>query len=122
MKGIIMDFNSKTYAMYSVSADSATYSGPLNTVSVTDHLRLARVAPVPQKAFSGVSRRSASFTRSHTLAQGGSHPSKLAVDGSFAVGVSNEDVDALIADFRGFVASAHFVDFVKAGKIYEDKV
>lgn len=117
-----MEFNTKTYSQYSVTADTATFAGPLHSVSLNDLLRLVRVAPVPQKNFAGVARRDGTFTRTHALSQGGSHPSKMGVTSSFAVGVSSADIDALIADFRGWVASAAFVDFIKTGKIYEDKV
>lgn len=117
-----MLFNSKTFTQYSVSPDSATYMGPAHSVSMTDLLRLVRVNPVPQKGFLGVSRREAALTRTMALSQGGSHPNKLGINGSIAVGTSSADVDTLIADFRGFVASAAFADFIKTGKIYEDNV
>lgn len=111
-----MQFNSKTYTLDSNTANSAIYRGPGQTLSVRDQLQVSRQRIKTSAAYSGTSRGNATLTRTVALT-GALSPSGVAsmsVDPALPVGMSGADQDALIADFRGFVASDEFVTWIKS--------
>mgnify|MGYP001140973330 CR=1 FL=1 len=111
-----MQFNSKTYKLDSSTANSATYRGPGQTLSIRDQLQLSRQRIKTSAAYSGTSRGNATLTRTVPLT-GALTPTgvaSLSVDPALPVGMADADQDALIADFRGFVASSEFATWVKS--------
>lgn len=114
-----LTFNSKTYTADSYQKDKVGYNGAAKTVSVKDDLSLARVAPKPTAAFSGVSRTEAKLTRTHTLT-GALTPTWeaiLSINVTVPVGMAGADVDALLNDMGALLSSASFKTHVKSQQI-----
>jgi hypothetical protein len=111
-----LTINAKTYSADAIQKDSVGYVGPLNTLSVKDQVRMARVAPKPTPLFSGVARVEAKLTRTLTLtgALTPNHDGILAIPISIPVGAASADIDAMLNDMGAFLASASFKTFVKS--------
>lgn len=107
--------NAKTYTADAIQKDSVGYTGPANTLSVKDQIRLARVAPKPTNLLSGVARAEAKLTRTLTLtgALTTSHDAILTIGVSVPVGALAADIDAMLNDMGSSLASASFKTLVK---------
>lgn len=103
-----MLFNTRTYAVDRVQPDSVAYAGPAKSLTNKDDLVLSRVYPKPTSAFAGVAKPSAKLTKTvvtnSTL--GTTADAIVRFEGSLPVGISNADVDALLADFASWLATA----------------
>jgi len=101
------------------SPTSVRYASPANTVSAKDLVQLARTAPKPSAAFSGVARASAKFTRTVDLTGAITPKGDIICEVSFSVpvGAADADVVELCDDVGEFVASASCEALAKAGKI-----
>jgi len=110
-----LTINTKSYAADSVSQHAVVYAGPLNTLSVKDHVLLARVYPKPTATFSGVARTTAKLTRTATLtgALTSTADAIFNVGGSWPVGMASADIDTFCADMGAWIASTEFKDIVK---------
>lgn len=111
-----MQFNSKTYSLDSLTSNAATYSGPQQSLSLRDQLVLSRQRIKTAASYSGNSRGNATLARTVSLTNAATPTgvAALACDNTIPVGTSSADVDVLIADFRGFVASDEFATWVKS--------
>jgi hypothetical protein len=114
-----LSINAKTYTADSYQKDSVGYIGSGKTVSIKDDARLARTAPKPSAAFSGLGRTSAKLSRTLTLT-GALTPTGdtiITVDVAVPVGAAGADVDTLLNDMGAFVASASFKTHVKSQQV-----
>jgi len=110
-----LSINAKTYTGDSFQKDSVGYTGPSNTLSIKDYVKLSRVAPKPSVTFSGVARVEAKLTRTLTLT-GALTPTWdaiFAVPVSIPVGAASADIDTMCADMGAWIASAAFKNLCK---------
>jgi len=110
-----LTINTKSYTADSVSQNAVVYAGPSQTLSVKDHVLLARVQPKPTTTFSGVARTTAKLTRTATLtgALTATADAIFNVGGIWPVGMASADIDAFCADMGAWIASTEFKDIVK---------
>ncbi len=110
-----LTINAKAYTLDANTAMAADYTGPANTMSVKDSLRLGRTAPKPNASFSGVSRTSSRFVRTHTLtaALTPTGVSQMEILSTLPVGMSDADIDTYSADLASYVASVPFKNLLK---------
>ncbi|DAD50147.1 TPA_asm: coat protein [ssRNA phage Zoerhiza.4_18] len=110
-----LTINAKTYVADSFQKDIVGYVGPANTVSLKDTMKLARTAPKPSAAFSGVGRTQAKLTRTLSLTGALTSTADAIVDlqAQVPVGVASADVDAICADLSAYVGSAAFKSLLK---------
>jgi len=105
-----LSINSKTFTRESGGPAFTQYSGPVNTLSVKQLLRLARTMPKPTSVFSGVGRTQAKYVQ--TLALTGmltpTHEGIIDCSMSFPVGAASADVAGMVTDFAALVAHAAF--------------
>lgn len=112
--------NTKTWNLDKAEPDAQQLSGPSNTFAKKEVVRFARTMPKSTKSDLGTARSELKTTHTMDRVVGSvTTPSDviLRAASSVPVGVSDADVDVAIADFRAFVASTHFVDLVKRGKV-----
>jgi len=107
--------NAKTYAADAVQRDSVAYAGPAHTVSAKDTIKLARTAPKPTEAFSGVGRYGAKLTRTLTLTGAKTTVADAIFDLTVQVpvGSTSADIDTLIGDMSVYLGTTGFKDAVK---------
>lgn len=114
-----LTFNTKTYTADAFNANSVSYAGPANTLSVKDLLRVARTAAKPTATYSGNGRVEVKLTRTHTLSGAltptGDSISTFSYSGP--IGISDADADAISNDLGALVASADFKSMLKKQKI-----
>lgn len=114
-----LTFNTKTYTADVFNANSVSYNGPANTLSVKDILRLSRTAPKPTGLYSGNGRFEVKLSRTHTLT-GSLTPtgdSITTVSFSGPVGMSDSDANAVSNDLGALIAGADFKSMIKQLKI-----
>jgi len=105
--------NTKAYAFdTNMTPDSARHTGPAQTAADKDYLDLKRVAPKPTADFDGVSRATAKFVRTKTLASG--RKVELIAEANFSVpvGVAQADVDSIRDDLGDFLIASNGSDLV----------
>lgn len=90
--------STKSYNQDRIQPDAILYTGPANTLSISDTIELKRVYPKPTKDFAGVARPAIKLVRTVTLADSTKADAILTISGSFPVGISTVDADALIDD------------------------
>lgn len=114
-----LTFNSKTFTADSFQQNAIGYVGPAKSVTMRDDVMLRRTAPKPTEVFSGVGRASAKITRTLALTNAKTLTGDAIIEAnvSVPVGFTSADVDALVADFAAYVASAEFKTLVKTQKI-----
>jgi hypothetical protein len=96
--------STKAYNQDRIAPDSIAYTGPANTLSVSDVLELKRVYPKPVKGFAGVAKPQAKITRTVTLADTTTAEAILTVSASLPVGIADADVASMIADASSLLA------------------
>lgn len=103
-----MLINTRTYNVDRVQPDSVAYSGPAQTFTLTDKFEMKRVYPKANGTFSGVAKPTAKLTKTVTInaTTGATADAIVYISGSLPVGMVAADVDALLADFAAFCASA----------------
>lgn len=103
-----MLFNTRTYAVDRVQPDSVAYAGPAKTLTDKDDLVLSRIYPKPTSAFAGVAKPSVKRSKTVVVnsALGTKADAIVRFEGSLPVGISDADVDALLADFASWLATA----------------
>lgn len=113
-------YNTRPFVLHRQMPDQVTYAGPDHTFSGHESFTLVRKEPVPQKGNLGYLRTEARFRQTEDRV---GSPDSLRDDvnlrtlSTLPVGIDDARVDAAIATFRAFVASADFVALVKTGKI-----
>lgn len=114
-----LTINTKTYVPDSFGVNTVTYTGPGNTVSLLDIIRLARTRPKPTPLFSGLGRTQAKMTRTLPLTGSLTPTGDAIFDAQVAVpvGFSSADVDALLDDVGSYISSDEFKAQVKNQKI-----
>lgn len=112
-------YNTKTYSQDKVEANKVTLVGPSHTMGDKQSLSLARTAPKPSGTSLGVARSEGKMTRTGVTnaTTGAKADAILATSSSVPVNFAAATLDDLIADYRAFVASADFVNLIKAGKV-----
>jgi hypothetical protein len=110
-----LTINAKSFATESTGPNFGQYSGPANTLSVKDLLRLARTMPKPTVDFSGVGRIQSKFVRTLTLtgALTTSHDAIFDHGISIPVGAASADIDSIVNDYAAWVAHASFKTMCK---------
>jgi len=110
-----LTINSKAFATESTGPNFGQYSGPANTLSVKDLLRLARTMPKPTSVFSGVGRVQSKLSRTLTLTGSltPTHEGILDMSCSIPVGAASADIDSLVNDYAAWVAHASFKTMLK---------
>jgi len=99
-----LTISTKTYNQDRISPDAITYTGPANTLSVSDTLELKRVYPKPVKGFAGVARPAAKLTRTITLADGTNVEAIMTVSASLPVGIADAEVASMYTDLNSLLA------------------
>ena len=112
-------FNSKDYAAASITADAVTYTGPAHSLVGKDTVAMRRVLPKPVKDFAGVMRPNLKFVRTVTInAESGTKGDAIVdVSGSLPVGMTQSDVDALVADIALAMSATFARDLFRTGQI-----
>lgn len=102
-----MLLNTRTYSQDRVNPDSVKYTGPANTLTITDTFEMKRVYPKPTSTFAGVARPTAKRVKTCTLNGDAATTAEaiLNIGGSLPVGMADADVDALLADGAAFLGS-----------------
>lgn len=114
-----LTINARAYTIADTSQKGAVgYDDPSSTSVAPSRFRLAKTDPKPTNTFKGVARGEAKFTKSVDVGAGVMAPAIMLCDRSIPVGTSQAAVDLLVADFRSFVASTAFADWVNSGRIY----
>lgn len=90
--------STKSYNQDRITPDAVTYTGPAHTFTVKDSVEAKRVQPKPTKDFRGVSRPQYKIVRTCVLDDLTSKDAILTISGSLPVGMTNADVDSLLAD------------------------
>lgn len=112
-------FNSKDYAAASITPDAVTYTGPNHNLVGKDTVALRRVLPKPVKDFAGVLRPNLKFVRTVTTnaEQGIKGDAIVDVSGSLPVGMTQSDIDALVADIASAMEAVFARDLFRQGQI-----
>jgi len=100
-----MLLNTRTYSSNRVQADSVSFAGPANTLSVTDTFEQKRTFPKPSGDFMGVAKPVAKRVKTVTLFSGKTADAIIMLSGSMPVGIAAADVDGLLADLAAYCAS-----------------
>lgn len=97
------------------SPNSMPYTGPANTLSVTDRIDLYRTPPKASKVFSGVGRSRAKLSRTLTLtgALTTTGLATLDININIPVGAASADVDSLLSDAAAFLGLQSAKDLAK---------
>lgn len=109
-----LTFNTKTYENdVARTPDIFRYTGPAHSMSSPDFLDLARTAPKASLNSAGVGKARSKLTRSAT--DGTDVVGEAIAETSFRlpVGMQESEQDALIADYRAWVATDQFAALVK---------
>lgn len=103
-----LTFNTKVFKLDRTLPDTNTYAGPTKTLSVVDKIDFKRVMPKPTSTFVGVARPSLKRTRSSVVnaISGARLPAIIEVSGSLPVGMTDADIDDLLADTVAALTSA----------------
>lgn len=110
--------NSRTFAIDSVSGNNQVVYRDTNSTLVSPSvLRLSRTDPTPQGSFPGVGKTDSRFHR-RAINGDSNWPAVMYVGTSVPANMIQAEKDALLADFRAYVASDAFADLFKNGTIY----
>lgn len=109
--------NTRSYTIDQTANNAVVYRDPNATAQKPSTSKLGRTAAKPSGLSAGSTKAEAKVSRV-TDVSGKFLPALIRADASVPVGMSDVDLDLMIADFRSLVASAAFVDLVKGGKIY----
>ncbi len=97
--------STKTYNQDRISPDSILYTGPANTLSISDTIELKRVYPKPTKDFAGVARPTIKLVKTVTLVDGVTKADAIVTfSASLPVGITDADASAVIADMSSLAA------------------
>lgn len=111
--------STKTYTADRVQPDQVRFVGPANTVSVRDYFTLGRVAPKPTATFAGMARF---FVKKQMTVEVNASTSEVAVASgnlelALPVGITDANIDLLLADYVSFLGSTAGKDAVKKALI-----
>jgi len=110
---VTITVNTKAYAFdTNLTPDAGRMTGPAQTAADKDILDLKRTAPKPTSDFDGVSRASAKFVRTKTLASGKKVELIAEANFSIPVGVVKADVDSIRDDLGDLLISTNGDDLV----------
>jgi hypothetical protein len=102
-----MLLNTRTYTLDRSNPDANSYVGPDHSFSSKDRLELKRVYPKPVKDFPGVARPTAKLTKSvvPNATTGERQDAIVSITGSLPVGMTEAEIDGMLADAAAFLAS-----------------
>lgn len=103
-----LTINAKAYAADRNTPDAVVYVGPAHTFSHADKAELKRVMPKPTSTFEGVARPNFKVSRTVTInaTTGATATAIHSGDNSLPVGMTDGDIDLLLADLASFYGSA----------------
>lgn len=103
-----LTINAKNYRNDASEPNSQLYCGPAHTLSSKDTAKLKRVLPIKGGGTDGVARPGVVLNRTSTInaTTGQKADNSLRLEGSFAVGTPEADIDAMCADLAAWIVTA----------------